>query len=87
MTPRKNSRRSFLKQAAGAAIAAPTIATVPLLGKDAPSNKATIGFIGTGNNGTNWIGRFLGDKRMRVVAVCDVNKDCLLYTSPSPRDS
>ena len=85
MTPRKNSRRSFLKQAAGAAIAVPTIATVPLLGKDAPSNKATIGFIGTGNNGTNWIGRFLGDKRMRVVAVCDVNKEGPGYWAGSVR--
>lgn len=85
MTTRKNSRRSFLKQAAGAAIAVPTIATVPLLGKDAPSNKATIGFIGTGNNGTNWIGRFLGDKRMRVVAVCDVNKEGPGYWAGSVR--
>ncbi|MEC9031755.1 MAG: twin-arginine translocation signal domain-containing protein, partial [Planctomycetota bacterium] len=75
MSQRTNTRRSFLKKTAGAAIAVPTIATVPLMGEDAPSNKATIGFIGTGNNGTNWMGRFLGDKRMRVVSVCDVNKE------------
>ena len=68
MSQRTNTRRSFLKKAAGAAIAVPTIATVPLMGEDAPSNKATIGFIGTGNNGTNWMGRFLGYGKLMLDA-------------------
>ncbi len=85
MSQRTNTRRSFLKKTAGAAVAVPTIATVPLMGEDAPSNKATIGFVGTGNNGTNWMGRFLGDKRMRVVAVCDVNKEGPGYWGGSVR--
>ena len=55
-----------MKKTAGVAVAVPTIATVPLMGEDAPSNKATIGFVGTGNNGTNWMGRFLGDRRNTI---------------------
>lgn len=35
----------------------------------------TLGVIGTGNNGTNWMKRFLKDPRVRVVAVCDVNRE------------
>ena len=67
------SRRRFLQTAA---VAVPTLATgFSVLGKDAPSEKITIGFIGTGNNGTNWMGRFLRDDRMRVTTVCDVNRE------------
>lgn len=53
----------------------PAIVPAAVLGQDAPSNKLTIGFIGTGNNGTNWMRRFLQDGRVRVVAVCDVNRE------------
>ena len=53
----------------------PTIVPATVLGQDAPSNKLTIGFIGTGNNGTNWMRRFLHDSRVRVMAVCDVNRE------------
>ena len=48
MSQRTNTRRSFLKKTAGAAIAGPTIATVPLLGEDAPWNMARIGLLGPG---------------------------------------
>ncbi len=60
---------------ASAALTFPAIVPSSVFGKDAPSNKITIGFIGTGNNGTNWIGRFLKDERVRIVAVCDVNRE------------
>lgn len=53
----------------------PAIVPATVLGQDAPSNKLTIGFIGTGNNGTNWMRRFLRDSRVRVIAVCDVNRE------------
>lgn len=53
----------------------PTIVPASVLGQAAPSNKLTIGFIGTGNNGTNWMRRFLRDSRVRVIAVCDVNRE------------
>ena len=75
MQHRQITRRSFLKGAASAAIAIPTIVPCSVLGKDAPNEKITIGFIGTGNNGTNWLRPFLRDKRVKVVAVCDVNKE------------
>ena len=83
---RKVSRRSFLQRSAGAALAVPTIATgFSILGADVPSNKITIGFIGTGNNGTNWMGRFLNDERMRVTTVCDVNREGAGYWGGSVR--
>ena len=83
----ETTRRSFLKTTAKAtaAIGAPMIVSSRLLGKDAPSNKLTMGFIGTGNNGTNWLGRFLRDSRVKVLAVCDVNKEGPGYWSNSVR--
>ena len=85
MNTRKLSRRSFLKTSGALAVAAPAIVPSYVLGKDAPSAKITIGFIGTGNNGTNWIRRFVKDERMRVVAVCDVNKEGPGYWSGTVR--
>ncbi len=79
------SRRRFLKKATAAAVALPTIADFELFGEEAPSNRMTMGFIGCGNNGCNWMGRFLGDKRVRVVAVCDVNKEGPGYWGGSVR--
>lgn len=66
------SRRSFL---ATAGSAGPAIVPAHVLGRAAPSNQRTIAFIGTGNNGTNWMRPFLRDARMRVAAVCDVNRE------------
>ncbi len=85
MHKRNLTRRSFLKASGAAALAAPTIVPSFVLGKEAPSEKITIGFIGTGNNGTNWISRFLGDERVRVVAVCDVNREGGGYWSGTVR--
>jgi myo-inositol 2-dehydrogenase/D-chiro-inositol 1-dehydrogenase len=73
------SRRDFLKgTAAGAAFAFPAIIPSSALGADgsvAPSNRITMGCIGTGNQGTNDMRGFLRDSRVQVVAVCDVNRE------------
>ena len=73
------SRRDFLKgTAVGAAFAFPAIIPSSALGADgsvAPSNRITMGCIGTGNQGTNDMRGFLRDSRVQVVAVCDVNRE------------
>jgi predicted dehydrogenase len=79
------TRRTFLKNAtsvAGAAAAFPYI--VPSLalggaGGVAPSSRIVMGCIGTGNQGTNDMNDFLQDKRVQIVAVCDVNRESAGY--------
>lgn len=85
--PRLSSRRAFLKTGAtGAALlGAPLVVPARFLGKEAPSEKLTMGFIGTGNNGCNWMGRFMRDERVRVTAVCDVNREGPGYWGGSTR--
>jgi predicted dehydrogenase len=61
-----------------AAVAAPYIIPGSALGaegKPAASNRITMGFIGTGNQGTNDLRGFLQDDRVQIVAVCDVNRE------------
>jgi predicted dehydrogenase len=76
-----STRRDLLKQAAAgsiAAIAFPTVIPATALGRagrPAPSEQITLGVIGTGNQGFNDINSFLGDERVRIVAVCDVNRE------------
>ncbi len=76
-----SSRRRFLRQtaqAAAAGIAFPTIvpgSALGLGGKVAPSERVALGVIGTGNQGFNDIRSFLGDDRVQIVAVCDVNRE------------
>ena len=74
-------RRSFLAGAvaAGALGAAPSFVPSSVLGRDgavAPSEKTTVGFIGTGSHG---IGRnlhmYLGQPDAKVLAVCDVDRN------------
>jgi predicted dehydrogenase len=50
-----------------------------LSGNVAPSNRVTLGVIGTGNQGFNDINSFLSDKRVQIVAVCDVNRESTGY--------
>ncbi|MDE0105927.1 MAG: Gfo/Idh/MocA family oxidoreductase [Bryobacterales bacterium] len=66
------TRRTFSR---AALCTFPAIVPASVLGQGAPSNQLSIGFIGTGNNGTNWMLRFLQDARVRVRAVCDVNRE------------
>lgn len=81
----QTSRRSFLKAAAATAVGTagfPYVVQAAALGRDgkvAPSNRITMAFIGTGNQGTNDMRVFLGDERVQVVAVCDVNKESAGY--------
>jgi predicted dehydrogenase len=75
-TMNHSTRRRFLKTGA-AAIAAPMILPARLFGQNAPSNKITVGVIGTGNKGTGGMRNFMSHKSAEVVAVCDVNRNHL----------
>ncbi len=75
----KISRRRFLKRAAGtAAVAAfPYIVPSSALGKAdavAPSNRITVGCIGTGGMGRGDMGLFLQLPDAQIVAVCDAKQ-------------
>jgi len=74
-SPPRLTRRAFLQglSVAGAAAAVPSIVPASVLGADAPSNKIVMGGIGLGGMGRGDLGGFLGDSRVRVVAVCDVD--------------
>src|SRR5512137_1166870 len=75
------TRRAFLQQstsALGTVLAAPLIVPSSLFGAGgvAPSNRITIGFIGTGSHGTAWnLPRYLKQPDARVLVVCDVDCD------------
>src|SRR5579859_3481710 len=67
------SRRHFLK-ASAASVALPCLVPASVFGADAPSNRITIGFIGTGDHGTTWnLQRYLQLKAAKVMVVCDVD--------------
>jgi predicted dehydrogenase len=72
------TRRDFLKGSAfvaGAAIALPTIVPSSVFGADAPSNRITMGCIGTGGQGTSDMKGFKGKNDCEIVALCDVDAD------------
>ena len=80
MTSRKMNRRSFLctsSSTAGAFLAAPYFVPSTVLGRDgavAPSEKITVGFIGTGSHGTGWnMPYYLQQPDAKILAVCDVD--------------
>lgn len=75
-TPDQPTRRRFLKTGA-AALAAPLILPARLFGQNAPSNKITVGVIGTGSKGLGGMQNFMNNPAAEVVAVCDVNKNHL----------
>lgn len=69
------SRRRFLT-ASSAVFAAPLILPGRILGqggKTPPSGKVRLACIGVGGMGTGNLNAFLGDDRVQVVAVCDVD--------------
>ncbi|MCF6285591.1 MAG: Gfo/Idh/MocA family oxidoreductase, partial [Candidatus Hydrogenedentes bacterium] len=79
MKQHQSTRRQFLKKTAllGAAMAAPTIIPASALGKDgatAPSERITMGIIGSGLQGTSNMQGFMGFKDVQMVAVADVDK-------------
>jgi len=78
-------RRAFLKRAcgiAGAGVGLPYLIRSSALGGNRsapPSDRIVMGCIGTGNQGTNDLRSLLGDERVQIVAVCDVNKESAGY--------
>jgi len=74
------SRRSFVKAATGAAVAAPWIIPAAALGKEpgkaAPSDRVAIAGVGCGGRGSYDLDRLVRYGG-QVVAVCDVNKNRL----------
>ena len=69
------SRRRFLKTAAVASVAAPTLIPGSSLGADgavAPSERIVFAGIGMGGQGRGDLGGFLGFPQIQCVAVCDV---------------
>lgn len=71
-------RRDFVKKMAlmGAAVGFPTIIPASALGKNgavAPSQRVAMGVIGLGTQGTYNTRNFFSDKRVQIVALCDVN--------------
>jgi predicted dehydrogenase len=68
------SRRSFVKTAAAAALAAPTIVPASVFGADAPSNRIALGCIGVGNQGSAILHKFMQFGDCQIVAICDVNR-------------
>ena len=78
--PLRSTRRRFLRQiaaASAASLGSSLLDPASASGDDkvAPSDRITLGIIGTGNQGFNDLRGFLGDNRVQVVAVCDVNKE------------
>lgn len=71
-------RRTFLKTA-GALAAAPLFVRSSAFGAFAPSERVTVGFIGTGNQGMNLLRKTLALPEARVIAVCDVNRGSYGY--------
>jgi len=73
--PDRLSRRVFLRKSitAGAACALPFVVPGSVFGETAPSNKITIGIIGTGIQGILNLRAFMSKPVSRVVAVCDVD--------------
>ncbi len=81
MTARIN-RREILKATTGAAAAtfgAPYFFPARLFGAAAPSNRLSVGVIGTGNRGFQVLDMFLKQNGAQVVAVCDVNRGSYGY--------
>jgi len=75
-TKKTLNRRDFLKSSAliaGAAIVCPTIVPSSVFCADAPSNRITIGCIGTGGQGSGNMRGFNAKSDCQVVAVCDVD--------------
>ena len=72
------NRRTFIK-AAAATVAAPYFVPASVFGQNAPSNRITMGCIGTGNQGLPILERFMNQDDCQILAVCDVNKGSYGY--------
>lgn len=77
----QSNRRVFLK--ASAAVSLPWIVPASVFGRNAPSNRINVACIGTGNQGSGILKRFLQNDDVQVVAVCDVNTASYGYRDES----
>jgi len=68
------SRRDFLRIAAAGTIGFPVVIRAQALGRNAPSNRITMGIIGCGNQAAEDLKQWLPMEDVQVVAVCDVNR-------------
>ena len=66
------SRRSFVRVAALAVLAGPTILTSRGLGARTANDRINLGFIGVGIMGRGHVHGFLNSPEVQVVAICDV---------------
>ncbi|MBN2137190.1 MAG: Gfo/Idh/MocA family oxidoreductase [Sedimentisphaerales bacterium] len=72
------TRRSFLRKTAaiaGSAAALPAIVPASVFGADAPSNNIVMGAVGVGSQGTGDMQGFLSKSEVRMLAVCDVDRN------------
>ena len=78
MVKRKEiNRRQFLKGAAGSAAASvvfPYLVPSSVFGGSAPSERITLGFIGTGKQSQHLMRSFLNSPGTQVLAACDVDR-------------
>jgi len=71
------SRRQFFRRAAGTAlgtISFPYIVSSSVFGASAPSERITLGFIGTGKQSQHLMRSFLNSPGTQVLAACDVDR-------------
>ncbi len=67
------SRRSFLKQLSAFSAAPFILSSGVWSAATGPNDRITLGFIGTGKQGSYLLDAFLNHKRCQVLAVCDVD--------------
>ncbi len=75
---RKITRRAFVRKTmavGGVAVFVPGIVPSSVFGVNAPSNRITIGCIGTGRMGRGDMRELLGHKDVQIIAVCDVDSN------------
>lgn len=77
MTKRVSRRETLLRlgTAGVTAISAPLVVPASVFGANAPSNRITIGVIGTGPKGIGGMKNFMEPAGAQVVAVCDVQTE------------
>ena len=83
------NRRNFIKSTtiASGMISFPNIIPARLLGKNSPSNKITVGMIGTGNHGIHRnLNMFLRQSDAKVLAVSDVFKSRMIKAHKMTND-
>jgi predicted dehydrogenase len=72
----QNSRRNFLKKSliSTAMLGFPSIVPRTVFGKNAPSNRIALGFIGCGKQGRHLLKAFLNEPYTQVVCLSDVDR-------------